>query len=251
MGTIIYTLTDEAPMLATYSFLPVVQAFASSAGVDVQTRDISLAGRILAVFPEHLTQEQRIGDALTELGELAKTPEANIIKLPNVSASLPQLKAAVRELQGKGYALPDYPDDPATDAERDVRARYDKVKGSAVNPVLREGNSDRRAPAAVKNYARRHPHSMGAWSPDSRTEVATMGHDDFRSDEQSVVLPADDTLTIRYTALDGTTTVLKDGLTVLRARSSTPPSCASARSSPSSPSRSPAPRTRTSCSPCT
>ena len=215
MGTIIYTLTDEAPMLATYSFLPVVQAFASSAGVDVQTRDISLAGRILAVFPEHLTQEQRIGDALTELGELAKTPQANIIKLPNVSASLPQLKAAIRELQAKGYALPDYPDDPATDAERDVRARYDKVKGSAVNPVLREGNSDRRAPAAVKNYARRHPHSMGSWRPDSRTEVATMGHDDFRSDEQSFVLPADDILTIRYTALDGTTNVLKDGLTVL------------------------------------
>lgn len=215
MATIIYTLTDEAPMLATYSFLPVVQAFASSAGVDVETRDISLAGRILALFPEHLTQEQRISDDLAELGELATTPEANIIKLPNVSASMPQLKAAVKELQSQGYALPDYPDDPQTDEERDVRARYDKVKGSAVNPVLREGNSDRRAPAAVKNYARSHPHSMGAWSSDSRTSVATMGRDDFRSNEQSVVLAGDDTLTIRHVAADGTTTVLKDGLTVL------------------------------------
>ena len=215
MATIIYTLTDEAPMLATYSFLPVVQAFASSAGVDVETRDISLAGRILAVFPEYLTEEQRIGDALTELGELATTPEANIIKLPNVSASLPQLKAAIKELQGQGYALPDHPDDPTTDEERTVRARYDKVKGSAVNPVLREGNSDRRAPAAVKNYARNHPHSMGAWSPDSRTSVATMTHDDFRANEQSVVMPAGDTLTIRHIAADGTTTVLKEGLEVL------------------------------------
>lgn len=215
MATIIYTLTDEAPMLATYSFLPVVQAFASSAGVDVETRDISLAGRILAQFPESLTEEQRIGDALTELGELATTPEANIIKLPNISASMPQLKAAVKELQSQGYALPDYPDDPKTDEERDVRARYDKVKGSAVNPVLREGNSDRRAPAAVKNYARSHPHSMGTWSPDSRTSVATMGRDDFRSNEQSVVMAGDDTLTIRHVAADGTTTVLKDGLKVL------------------------------------
>ena len=215
MATIIYTLTDEAPMLATYSFLPVVQAFASSAGVDVETRDISLAGRILALFPEHLTEEQRIGDALGELGELATTPEANVIKLPNVSASMPQLKAAVKELQGQGYALPDYPDDPQTDEERDVRARYDKVKGSAVNPVLREGNSDRRAPAAVKNYARTHPHSMGAWSRDSRTQVATMGRDDFRSNEQSVVLAGDDTLTIRHVAADGTTTVLREALPVL------------------------------------
>jgi isocitrate dehydrogenase len=215
MATIIYTLTDEAPMLATESFLPVVQAFASSAGVDVQTRDISLAGRILAVFPEWLTQEQRIGDDLAELGELATTPEANIIKLPNVSASLPQLKAAITELQAKGYALPDHPDEPATDEERDIRARYDKVKGSAVNPVLREGNSDRRAPAAVKNYARKHPHSMGVWRADSGTSVATMGADDFRANEQSVVLPADDTLTIRHVAVDGTTTVLKGGLKVL------------------------------------
>ena len=215
MATIIYTLTDEAPMLATESFLPVVQAFASSAGVDVQTRDISLAGRILAVFPEWLTQEQRIGDDLAELGELATTPEANIIKLPNVSASLPQLKAAITELQAKGYALPDHPDEPATDEERDIRARYDKVKGSAVNPVLREGNSDRRAPAAVKNYARKHPHSMGVWRADSGTSVATMSADDFRANEQSVVLPADDTLTIRHVAVDGTTTVLKGGLKVL------------------------------------
>ena len=215
MATIIYTLTDEAPMLATYSFLPVVQAFASSAGVDVETRDISLAGRILALFPDHLTDEQRIGDALTELGELATTPEANIIKLPNISASLPQLKAAVKELQSQGYALPSYPDDPQTEEDREIRSRYDRVKGSAVNPVLREGNSDRRAPSAVKNYARRHPHSMGTWSSDSRTNVATMGRDDFRSNEQSVVLGGDDTLTIRHIGSDGTTTVLKDGVTVL------------------------------------
>jgi isocitrate dehydrogenase len=215
MATIIYTLTDEAPMLATYSFLPVVQAFASQAGVDVETRDISLGGRILAQFPERLTEEQRVSDDLGELGALATTPEANIIKLPNISASEPQLKAAIRELQAQGYALPEYPDDPQTEEEREVRARYDKVKGSAVNPVLREGNSDRRAPAAVKNYARKHPHSMGTWSPDSRTRVATMGHDDFRTNEQSVVLPAADTLTIRHVAADGTTTVLKDGLAVL------------------------------------
>jgi isocitrate dehydrogenase len=215
MATIFYTLTDEAPMLATYSFLPVVQAFASTAGVDVETRDISLAGRILALFPEHLTEDQRVGDALTELGELATTPEANIIKLPNVSASMPQLKAAIAELQSQGFALPDYPDDPQTDEERDIRVRYDKVKGSAVNPVLREGNSDRRAPAAVKNYARSHPHSMGAWSTDSKTNVATMGADDFRSNEQSVVLAGNDRLTIQHVATDGTTTVLKDGLAVL------------------------------------
>jgi isocitrate dehydrogenase len=215
MATIIYTLTDEAPMLATYSFLPVVQAFASQAGVDVETRDISLAGRILAHFPERLGEDQRVGDDLAELGELATTPDANIIKLPNISASMPQLKAAIRELQSQGYDLPDYPDDPQTDEERETRSRYDKVKGSAVNPVLREGNSDRRAADAVKNYARKHPHSMGEWSSDSRTRVATMGHDDFRSDEQSVVLDADDTLTIRHVAPDGTTTVLKDGLDVL------------------------------------
>ncbi len=215
MATIIYTLTDEAPMLATYSLLPVVQAFASSAGVEVETRDISLAGRILAVFGEYLTEEQRISDDLAELGQLATTPEANIIKLPNVSASMPQLKAAITELQAKGYALPDYPDDPATDEQREIRARYDRIKGSAVNPVLREGNSDRRAPSAVKNYARSHPHSMGVWGPESRTEVATMDSDDFRANEQSVVLPTDDVLTIRHVAEDGTSTVLKEGLTVL------------------------------------
>jgi isocitrate dehydrogenase len=215
MSTIIYTHTDEAPLLATYSFLPIVQAYASKAGVEVETRDISLAGRILAQFPERLTEDQRIGDALTELGELAKTPAANIIKLPNISASIPQLKAAIAELQGKGYDLPDYPDDPKTDEEKAIRAKYDKVKGSAVNPVLREGNSDRRAPASVKNYARKHPHKMGAWSPDSKTNVATMSADDFRSNEKSVVLPADDTLTIELTGADGSVTVLKQGLKVL------------------------------------
>ena len=215
MAKIIYTLTDEAPMLATYSFLPVVQAFAQSAGVDVETRDISLAGRILAQFPDRLTDEQRVSDDLAELGELATTPDANIIKLPNISASMPQLKAAIRELQGQGYDLPHYPDEPSTDEEHDVRARYDKVKGSAVNPVLREGNSDRRAPAAVKNYARNHPHSMGEWSADSRTRVATMGADDFRSNEQSVVMDADDSLTIRHKGTDGTVTVLKEGIPVL------------------------------------
>ncbi|CAM3879225.1 NADP-dependent isocitrate dehydrogenase [Isoptericola cucumis] len=213
-ATIIYTHTDEAPLLATYSFLPIVEAYAAKAGVAVTTRDISLAGRILAQFPERLTDDQRVGDALAELGELATTPEANIIKLPNISASTPQLKAAVAELQAAGYAIPDYPEDPRTDAEKDVRARYDKVKGSAVNPVLREGNSDRRAPASVKAYAKAHPHRMGAWSADSRTNVATMGAGDFFSNEKSVVLPADDTLTIRLVTADGTT-VLKDGLNVL------------------------------------
>jgi isocitrate dehydrogenase len=214
MAKIIYTLTDEAPMLATYSLLPVIEAFAGTAGVDVETRDISLSGRIIAALHDLLPEDQRMSDALGELGELATTPEANIIKLPNVSASLPQLKAAIAELQSKGYDLPPYPDEPKTDEERDARARYDSVKGSAVNPVLREGNSDRRAPAAVKNYARKHPHSMGAWSADSRTNVATMGQDDFRHNEQSVVLTADDTLTIRLVT-EGGTTVLKDGLKVL------------------------------------
>ncbi|MGN6781166.1 MAG: NADP-dependent isocitrate dehydrogenase [Marmoricola sp.] len=212
---IIYPHPDEAPLLATYSFLPIIQAYAGAAGVDVETRDISLAGRIIASFPERLTEEQRIGDALAELGELAKTPGANIIKLPNISASIPQLKAAIAELQGKGYDLPDYPDNPQTDEERDARARYDKVKGSAVNPVLREGNSDRRAPESVKNYARKHPHSMGAWSGDSKTEVATMGHDDFRANEKSVVMPGDDTLRIELVEDGGETVVLKDGINVL------------------------------------
>ncbi len=212
---IIYTHTDEAPLLATYSLLPIVQAYAAQAGVPVVTRDISLAGRILAHFPDRLTEAQRVEDALAELGDLAKRPEANIIKLPNISASIPQLKAAVAELREQGFDLPDYPDNPVTDEDKEVRARYDKVKGSAVNPVLREGNSDRRAPASVKSYARSHPHSMGAWSPDSKTNVATMGHDDFRSNEKSVVLAADDTLRIEHVGTDGTVTVLKESLPVL------------------------------------
>jgi len=212
-ATIIYTHTDEAPLLATYSFLPIVEAYAAQAGVTLETRDISLAGRILAQFPERLTDDQRIGDALAELGALATTPGANIIKLPNISASVPQLKAAVAELQAQGYDVPSYPEDPQTDVEKDVRARYDKVKGSAVNPVLREGNSDRRAPASVKNYAKAHPHRMGAWATDSRTNVATMGENDFFSNEKSVVIPADDALTIRLVTPAGTT-VLKDGLKV-------------------------------------
>lgn len=214
-STIIYTYTDEAPALATHSFLPVVQAYASQAGVAVDTRDISLAGRIIAHFPEYLNEDQRIPDALAELGDLAKTPEANIVKLPNISASIPQLKAAVAELQGKGYALPDYPDDPKTDEEREIRARYDKVKGSAVNPVLREGNSDRRAPASVKNYAKTHPHRMGAWSGESKTNVTTMGENDFRSTEKSVVISEAGELRIELVAEDGTTTVLKDSVPVL------------------------------------
>ncbi|MFD7734174.1 NADP-dependent isocitrate dehydrogenase [Kitasatospora phosalacinea] len=214
-STIIYTHTDEAPALATYSFLPVVQAYAATAGVSVETRDISLAGRIIAVFPEYLQEDQRIADALAELGELAKTPGANIIKLPNISASIPQLKAAVAELQAQGYALPDYPDDPQTDEERDIRARYDKVKGSAVNPVLREGNSDRRAPLSVKNYAKTHPHRMGAWSADSKTNVATMGVNDFRSTEKSTVIAADGALRIELVAEDGTVTVLREKVPVL------------------------------------
>ncbi|MFD8702398.1 NADP-dependent isocitrate dehydrogenase [Kitasatospora sp. NPDC059648] len=214
-STIIYTHTDEAPALATYSFLPVVQAYASTAGVRVETRDISLAGRIIASFPERLTEAQRIGDALAELGELAKTPSANIIKLPNISASVPQLKAAIAELQGQGYALPDYPDDPRTDEDKDVRARYDKVKGSAVNPVLREGNSDRRAPLSVKNYAKTHPHRMGAWTPDSKTNVATMSGNDFASTEKSVVVEADGALRIELVGQDGATTVLREKVPVL------------------------------------
>lgn len=214
-STIIYTHTDEAPALATYSFLPVIQAYASTAGVNVETRDISLAGRIIASFPEYLQEGQRIADALAELGELAKTPEANIIKLPNISASIPQLKAAVAELQGQGYALPDYPDDPKSDEEREIRARYDKVKGSAVNPVLREGNSDRRAPASVKNYAKTHPHRMGAWTSESKTNVATMGENDFRSTEKSTVISEAGTLRIEYVAADGATTVLRESVPVL------------------------------------
>ncbi len=215
MARIIYTHTDEAPMLATASFLPILDAFSDTAGIDVTTRDISLAGRIVAAFSDLLPEEQREADALAELGELAKTPEANIIKLPNISASVPQLKAAIAELQGQGIALPDYPENPGSEEEKDVRARYDSVKGSAVNPVLREGNSDRRAPAAVKNFAKKHPHRMGAWSEDSRTSVATMGADDFRANEQSVVIDAEDTLSIVHVAADGAETVLKPSIPVL------------------------------------
>src|SRR5579884_742821 len=199
---IIYTHTDEAPLLATYSFLPIISAYAATAGVAVETRDISLAGRIIANFPEYLKPEQRIGDALSELGALTLEPEANIIKLPNISASVPQMKEAIAELQSQGYALPDYPDDPKTPEEKEIRARYDRVKGSAVNPVLREGNSDRRAPASVKQYARTHPHWMGPWSPDSKTNVAHMAAGDFRSTEKSAVMSADDSLRIELVADD-------------------------------------------------
>jgi len=207
--TIIYTQTDEAPALATHSLLPILQAFTKHAGIQVETRDISLAGRILANFPESLRDDQKIGDALAELGELAKTPEANIIKLPNISASVPQLKAALAELKSKGYALPDYPEDPESDEEKALAARFGKVKGSAVNPVLREGNSDRRAPKAVKEYARKNPHRMGAWSGDSKSHVATMSEGDFRHTEQSVTVPEATTVRIEMVALDGTTTILK------------------------------------------
>ncbi len=209
MSKIIYTYTDEAPALATHSLLPIIQTFAEAANVEVETRDISLAGRILATFPERLTPEQRVGDALAELGALVTRPEANVIKLPNISASVPQLKAAIAELQSQGYDLPDYPAEPTTDDERDVAARYASVKGSAVNPVLREGNSDRRAPAAVKQYARNHPHSMGAWSPESRSHVATMSSGDFRSSERSLTMEAPTDARIEHVATDGEVTVLK------------------------------------------
>ena len=186
MAKITWTRTDEAPLLATYSLKPIVEAFASTAGIDVETRDISLAARIAAQFPERLTEEQKVEDALAELGKMAKTPEANIIKLPNISASLVQLKKAIAELQAAGYDLPDYPDNPSTEEEKDIATRYDSVKGSAVNPVLREGNSDRRAPEAVKNFVKKHPHRMGEWSKDSKTNVATMADNDFRHNEKSV-----------------------------------------------------------------
>jgi isocitrate dehydrogenase len=207
--TILYTKTDEAPALATYSFLPIVQAFTKHSGIAVETRDISLAGRILAHFPDCLTQDQKISDALSELGTLTLKPEANIIKLPNISASVPQLKAAISELQGKGYPLPDFPENPQTDAEKEIRARYDKIKGSAVNPVLREGNSDRRAPKAVKEYARKHPHSMGAWTPDSKTTVGTMGRNDFFSNEKSLTVAAATDVKIELISKDGSTQLLK------------------------------------------
>jgi isocitrate dehydrogenase len=213
-ANVIYTYTDEAPALATHSLLPIIQAFSKVCGVGVDLADISLAGRIIANFPEYLREDQRIPDHLAELGRLALEPHANIIKLPNISASVPQLKAAVAELQAKGYALPDYPDEPGSDTEREVRARYDKVKGSAVNPVLREGNSDRRAPASVKAYARSHPHSMGIWSPDSASHVANMTSGDFRSNEQSMTMTAPDTLRIQHRSTAGALTVLKDGIAV-------------------------------------
>jgi len=207
---IIYTKTDEAPMLATYSFLPIINAFSKAAGVSVELRDISLAGRVLAVFPDYLTPEQKQPDALAELGELAKTPEANIIKLPNISASAPQLVATIKELQKQGYKLPDYPENPKDDKEREIKARYDKVKGSAVNPVLREGNSDRRAPLSVKAHTRKHPHKMGPWSSDSKTHVSHMTGGDFRSNEKSVTISAATTAKIEFVGADGKVTVLKD-----------------------------------------
>ena len=206
---IIYTKTDEAPMLATYSFLPIINAFSKAAGVAVELRDISLAGRILAVFPDYLTPQQKQADALSELGELAKTPEANIIKLPNISASLPQIQEVVKELQSQGYKLPDYPESPKDDKEKDIKTRYDKVKGSAVNPVLREGNSDRRAPLSVKAHTRKHPHKMGAWSPDSKTHVSHMKGGDFRSNEKSMTTTAATDVKIEFVGQDGKTTVLK------------------------------------------
>ncbi|MEQ8713361.1 MAG: NADP-dependent isocitrate dehydrogenase, partial [Cyclobacteriaceae bacterium] len=211
---IIYTKTDEAPALATYSLLPIIQAFARPSGVEFETKDISLAGRIIALFPEYLKEDQRIPDDLALLGDLAKTPEANIIKLPNISASVPQLNAAIKELQSQGYALPDYPVEPKTDEEKDIKSRYDKVKGSAVNPVLREGNSDRRAPLSVKAYARKHPHSMGEWSADSKSHVSSMPGGDFYGSEKSVTISGATTVKIEHIA-NGQTTVLKEGLSLL------------------------------------
>ena len=213
---IIYTITDEAPALATRSFLPIVQAFTASSGIGLETKDISLAARILAVFPDFLTEDQRVSDDLAYLGELAKTPEANIIKLPNISASVPQLKAAIKELQAKGYAIPDYPEEVTNDKEKDAKQRYDKIKGSAVNPVLREGNSDRRAPKAVKNYAKKNPHSMGAWSKDSKSHVATMTEGDFAHNEKSVTLNDATTVKIVHTDKSGNETILKDNLGLLK-----------------------------------
>ncbi|NIY90933.1 NADP-dependent isocitrate dehydrogenase [Vibrio diazotrophicus] len=207
--TIIYTITDEAPALATYSLLPIIQSFTASSGIEIETRDISLAGRILANFPEHLKEDQRVGDALTELGELAQTPEANIIKLPNISASVPQLKTAIKELQDKGFSLPNYPEEPASYEEEAIKATYDKIKGSAVNPVLREGNSDRRAPASVKNYARKNPHSMGAWSADSKSHVSSMNDKDFFGTEKSVTVDGATEVSIQFVGKDGSTKELK------------------------------------------
>ena len=211
---IIYTKVDEAPELASASLLPIIRAFTAPAGISVETRDISLAGRIMAVFPDFLTEEQRIGDHLAELGQIVKQPQANVIKLPNISASVPQLNEAIAELQGKGIMVPDYPADPKDDKEADIKARYDAVKGSAVNPVLREGNSDRRAAKAVKEYAKANPHSMGDWSADSKTHVASMSGDDFFANEKSATITAAQAggASIVLTAADGSETVLKDGL---------------------------------------
>ncbi|MUU76816.1 NADP-dependent isocitrate dehydrogenase [Winogradskyella endarachnes] len=213
---IVYTKTDEAPALATRSFLPIVKAFTKSSGITIETKDISLAARILAAFPDFLTEDQKVADALAELGELAKKPEANIIKLPNISASVPQLTAAIEELQAKGYKLPDYPEEPESDTEKEIKSRYDKIKGSAVNPVLREGNSDRRAPKAVKNYAKKNPHSMGAWTADSKSHVATMSSGDFAHNEKSVTLPEATSVNIIHTDSKGKTTTLKEGLALLK-----------------------------------
>src|SRR3990172_6837764 len=211
---IMYTATDEAPALATYSLLTIIKAFTKTAGIDVELRDISLAGRIIANFPENLTDNQRIPDHLTQLGELATTPEANIIKLPNISASVPQLKAAIKELQSQGYNIPDYPEDPKTDAEKEIKTRYGKVLGSAVNPVLREGNSDRRAAASVKNYARKNPHKMGAWNADSKTHVAHMSGGDFYGSEKSTTITGAGSVKIEFVGQDGKTTVLKEKTTL-------------------------------------
>ena len=232
MSTIIYTKTDEAPALATYSFLPIIKAFTDAAGIDVELRDISLAGRILANFPENLTEDQRIGDALAELGELARTPDANIIKLPNISASIPQLVAAIAELQSQGFDVPDYPEEPANDAERAIKDRYARVLGSAVNPVLREGNSDRRVALAVKNYAKANPHRMGAWSSDSRSHVAHMDDKDFYSSEQSAIVASAGNVRIVHTDANGTEIVLRDAVPVLDGEviDSTMMNCAALRS---------------------
>src|SRR5437016_9019376 len=211
---ILYTKTDEAPALATYSFLPIVKAFTKAAGVSVEMRDISLAGRIIAAFPEHLTAQQNQSDDLAELGELAKAPEANIIKLPNISASIPQIQGAIKELQSQGYKVPDYPEYPKTDAEKEIKTRYDKIKGSAVNPVLREGNSDRRAPLSVKQHAKKHPHKMGPWAPDSKTHVAHMTRGDFRSNEKSMTVADATDARIEFVGQDGKTTVLKPKLSL-------------------------------------
>ena len=250
--TIIYTQTDEAPALATFSLLPIVQAFTKHAGIDVETRDISLAGRILATLSPLLPAEQRVSDALAELGAMALTPEANIIKLPNISASVPQLKEAIAELSAHGFAVPPYPETPTSDAEKDAKAKYDKVKGSAVNPVLREGNSDRRAPKAVKDYARKHPHAMGAWEKTSKTNVATMGKDDFFSNEKSVTLGAETTGQdrARRERRQGDRSQ-REAPARRRERCSTAPCSESARSSRSTKSRSRARSARGSFSPCT